>query len=131
MGVLPGICITVSSVGAGAFGSAILLVIYASMPTVKVIAADVAHAVPLPLIAGLGYLASGYVDIPPAAEPSGRLVAGDSSGNPCQQQCPGTGAAEPAGRPADAAGPQLHSAVISLHTQCGPKRLDQHFNPQH
>jgi len=62
MGVVLGICVTLSSVGAGAFGAAILLVIYASKPAIRIIATDVAHAVPLTLIAGLGYLAGGYVD---------------------------------------------------------------------
>jgi uncharacterized membrane protein YfcA len=62
MGMVLGVCVTLSSVGAGAFGAAVLLVIYASTPTVRIIATDVAHAVPLTLIAGLGYLAGGYVD---------------------------------------------------------------------
>lgn len=62
MGIVLGICVTLSSVGAGAFGAAILLVIYAGTPAIRIIATDVAHAVPLTLIAGLGYLVSGYVD---------------------------------------------------------------------
>jgi uncharacterized membrane protein YfcA len=62
MGLLLGACVTLSSVGAGAFGAAILLIIYARSPTVQIIGTDVAHAVPLTLIAGLGYLVSGYVD---------------------------------------------------------------------
>jgi uncharacterized membrane protein YfcA len=63
MGLLLGICVTLSSVGAGAFGAAILLVIYSQTPTAKIIGTDIAHAVPLTFIAGLGYLASGYVDL--------------------------------------------------------------------
>ena len=63
MGVLLGICVTLSSVGAGAFGAAILLVIYSRTSTARIIGTDIAHAVPLTLIAGLGYLVSGYVDM--------------------------------------------------------------------
>lgn len=62
MGVLLGICVTLSSVGAGAFGAAILLTLYARISTVRIIGTDIAHAVPLTLIAGLGYLLAGYVD---------------------------------------------------------------------
>lgn len=63
MGLLLGVCVTLSSVGAGAFGAAILLTLYSSSSAVKVIGTDIAHAVPLTLIAGLGYLVSGYVDL--------------------------------------------------------------------
>ena len=63
MGILLGICVTLSSVGAGAFCAAILLTIYSKTPSVKIIGTDIAHAVPLTFIAGLGYLVSGYVDM--------------------------------------------------------------------
>lgn len=63
MGVVLGICVTLSSVGAGAFAAAILLTIYAKTRTVQIIGSDIAHAVPLTFIAGLGYLFSGYVDL--------------------------------------------------------------------
>ena len=54
---------TLSSVGAGAFGAAILLTIYSKATVVRIVGTDIAHAVPLTLIAGLGYLLSGYVDL--------------------------------------------------------------------
>ena len=63
MGILLGFCVTLSSVGAGAFGAAILLTIYSQTSVVKIIGTDIAHAVPLTLIAGLGYLVAGFVDI--------------------------------------------------------------------
>lgn len=62
MGAILGVCVTLSSVGAGAFGAALLLIIYANMPAIRIIGTDIAHAVPLTLIAGLGYLGGGYVD---------------------------------------------------------------------
>ena len=63
MGIVLGICVTLSSVGAGAFAAAILLTIYSQTRTVKIIGSDIAHAVPLTFIAGLGYLIAGYVDL--------------------------------------------------------------------
>lgn len=63
MGLLLGICVTLSSVGAGAFGAAILMIIYSRTSAIRVIGTDIAHAVPLTFIAGLGYLFSGYVDL--------------------------------------------------------------------
>lgn len=63
MGIVLGVCVTLSSVGAGAFAAAILLTIYSQTRTVQIIGSDIAHAVPLTFIAGLGYLFAGYVDL--------------------------------------------------------------------
>jgi uncharacterized membrane protein YfcA len=63
MGIVLGVCVTLSSVGAGAFAAAILLTVYSQTRTVKIIGSDIAHAVPLTFIAGLGYLFAGYVDL--------------------------------------------------------------------
>lgn len=63
MGLLLGACVTLSSVGAGAFGAAILLTLYSRTSAVKIIGTDIAHAVPLTFIAGIGYLLAGYVDL--------------------------------------------------------------------
>lgn len=62
MGVVLGFCVTLSSVGAGAFAAAVLMVIYSGTSTAKIVGSDIAHAVPLTFIAGLGYLIAGYVD---------------------------------------------------------------------
>lgn len=62
MGILLGICVTLSSVGAGAFGAAILLLLYPAMHSIKIIGTDIAHAVPLTLIAGIGHMSLGNVD---------------------------------------------------------------------
>ncbi len=63
MGVFLGIFVTLSSVGAGAFGAAVLLLLYPLLPSVHVIGTDLAHAVPLTLIAGLGHFFLGNVDL--------------------------------------------------------------------
>ena len=63
MGVLLGVFVTLSSVGAGAIGTAVLLVLYPALAPIRVVGTDLAHAVPLTLIAGLGHLALGHVDL--------------------------------------------------------------------
>jgi len=62
IGVLLGICVTLSSVGAGAFGAAVLFALYPLLRAVRIVGTDIAHAVPLTFIAGLGHLALGNVD---------------------------------------------------------------------
>lgn len=62
MGAFLGVCVTLSSVGAGAFGAAILMVLYPRLSPVTIIGTDIAHAVPLTLIAGLGHMQLGHVD---------------------------------------------------------------------
>lgn len=61
-GAFLGVCVTLSSVGAGAFGAAILLMLHSRLSAVRIVGTDIAHAVPLTLIAGLGYLSGGFVD---------------------------------------------------------------------
>ena len=62
IGVALGVFVTLSSVGAGAFGAAVLMVLYPRMAMIRVIGTDLAHAVPLTAIAGLGHLHLGHVD---------------------------------------------------------------------
>lgn len=62
LGIVLGVCVTLSSVGAGAFGAAILFMIFPAWATKYVVGTDIAHAVPLTLVAGLGYLFNGLVD---------------------------------------------------------------------
>jgi uncharacterized membrane protein YfcA len=64
VGLVLGVMVTVSSVGAGALGVTALLLLYPDLPVVKIAGSDIAHAVPLTLVAGLGHLASGGVDMP-------------------------------------------------------------------
>lgn len=61
-GCLLGCVVTLSSVGAGAIGSAILFLLYPRKPSIAIIGTDIAHAVPLTAIAGLGHLNFGSVD---------------------------------------------------------------------
>ncbi len=57
-----GILVTISSVGAGAIGAAVLFFLYPRKAAVTIIGTDIAHAVPLTAIAGLGHLHFGSVD---------------------------------------------------------------------
>ena len=62
VGILLGILVTISSVGAGALGVAVLFFLYPRLPAIRVVGSDLAHAVPLTLVAGLGHWAIGSVD---------------------------------------------------------------------
>jgi uncharacterized membrane protein YfcA len=61
-GVTLGVLVTISSVGAGALGVTALLLLYPELPVVRIAGSDIAHAVPLTLIAGMGHLATGGID---------------------------------------------------------------------
>ncbi len=61
-GVVLGVLVTISSVGAGALGMVLLLMLYPRLPTVTLVGSDIAHAVPLTLFAGLGHAYMGTVD---------------------------------------------------------------------
>ena len=62
LGALLGVLVTISSVGAGAIGVTILLMLYRRLPILRLIGSDIAHAVPLALIAGFGHWLIGGVD---------------------------------------------------------------------
>jgi uncharacterized membrane protein YfcA len=62
VGALLGVLVSISSVGAGAIGVIALILLYPQMPMAKVVGSDIAHAVPLTLIAGLGHWMMGSVD---------------------------------------------------------------------
>ncbi len=55
-GIFLGVFVTLSSVGAGAFCAALLLFLYPRLSAMQVVGTDIAHAVPLTLVAGLGHL---------------------------------------------------------------------------
>lgn len=61
-GVILGVLVTMTSVGAGAIGVTALLILYPRLPTLRIVGTDIAHAVPLTLISGLGHWWMGDVD---------------------------------------------------------------------
>jgi uncharacterized membrane protein YfcA len=62
-GVLLGTLVTLSSVGAGALGATFLVALYPQLSANRIAGTDIAHAVPLTTIAGLGHLVLGTVDV--------------------------------------------------------------------
>lgn len=62
LGTILGFLVTLTSVGAGALGVTALLIIYPRRPITTIVGTDVAHAVPLTLLAGLGHASIGTVD---------------------------------------------------------------------
>jgi uncharacterized membrane protein YfcA len=62
LGAALGVLVSVTSVGAGALGTTALLILYPRLPVARIAASDIAHAVPLTLIAGLGHWWLGSVD---------------------------------------------------------------------
>jgi hypothetical protein len=61
-GLVLGFVVTVSSVGAGALGVTALFLLYPQLKTSRIVASDLAHAVPLTLVAGVGHWMFGSVD---------------------------------------------------------------------
>jgi uncharacterized membrane protein YfcA len=62
LGAVIGVLVSISSVGAGAIGVTALLMLYPKLPIVRIVGSDIAHAVPLTLIAGAGHWWIGSVD---------------------------------------------------------------------
>ncbi len=63
VGAMLGILVSISSVGAGALGVTALILLYPRIDTVRLVGSDIAHAVPLTLIAGLGHWLSGSINL--------------------------------------------------------------------
>ena len=61
-GVALGLLVTLTSVGAGAIGVVVLAMLFPALPAKRIVGTDIAHAVPLTLVAGAGHLGLGHVD---------------------------------------------------------------------
>ncbi len=61
-GVVLGVLVSLSSVGAGALGVTALFLMYPRMPASRIVGSDIAHAVPLTLLAGAGHFWLGHID---------------------------------------------------------------------
>jgi uncharacterized protein len=61
-GIILGCLVTLSSIGAGAVGTVVLVFLYPRLPITRIVGTDIAHAVPLTLVAGLGHLSLGHVN---------------------------------------------------------------------
>lgn len=61
-GALLGVLVSLSSIGAGAIGATLILFLYPQLETRRLVGTDIAHAVPLTLVAGIGHASLGHVD---------------------------------------------------------------------
>jgi len=61
-GTVLGFLVSISSVGAGALGVTALIFLYPKLKAARIVGSDLAHAVPLTLVAGLGHWLFGSVD---------------------------------------------------------------------
>ncbi len=62
MGTVLGVLVTLTSVGAGAIGTAVLMLLYPALRSTNVVGTDIAHAVPLTACAGIVHMTLGNVD---------------------------------------------------------------------
>lgn len=62
LGAVLGVLVSLTSVGAGALGITVLLILYPHLRMARVAGSDIAHAVPLTLVAGIGHWLIGSVD---------------------------------------------------------------------
>jgi len=62
-GVVLGVLVTLSSVGAGALGVTALFLLYPRLPTARIVGSDIAHAVPLTLLAGATHWLLGSINL--------------------------------------------------------------------
>lgn len=62
LGLVMGVLVTLTSVGAGAIGVTVLLILHPKMPAGRVVGSDIAHAVPLTFLAGAGHWLLGSID---------------------------------------------------------------------
>jgi len=61
-GIALGVLVSLSSVGAGAIGATLILLLYPRLPARRLVGTDIAHAVPLTLVAGIGHASLGHID---------------------------------------------------------------------
>ena len=61
-GVVLGVLVSLSSIGAGAIGATLIMLLYPRLPSQRVVGTDIAHAVPLTFVAGVGHATLGNVD---------------------------------------------------------------------
>jgi hypothetical protein len=64
LGIVLGALVTLTSVGAGALGVTALILLYPKEKITTIVGSDIAHAVPLTLVAGLGHASLGTIDYP-------------------------------------------------------------------
>jgi uncharacterized protein len=76
VGAVLGLMVSISSVGAGAIGVTAIILLYPNLPTARIVGSDIAHAVPLTMVADIGHWFLGSID----GHLLGALLAGSLPG---------------------------------------------------
>jgi len=61
-GLILGVLVSLSSIGAGAIGATLIMLLYPRLSSHRIVGTDIAHAVPLTLVAGIGHATLGHVN---------------------------------------------------------------------
>ncbi len=61
-GAILGVLVSLSSIGAGALGATMILLLYPRLDMKRLVGSDIAHAVPLTIVAGIGHASLGNVE---------------------------------------------------------------------
>jgi hypothetical protein len=61
-GAILGVLVSLSSIGAGALGATMILLLYPRLDMKRLVGTDIAHAVPLTIVAGIGHASLGNVE---------------------------------------------------------------------
>ena len=61
-GAILGVLVSLSSIGAGALGATMILILYPRLDMKRLVGSDIAHAVPLTIVAGIGHASLGNVN---------------------------------------------------------------------
>lgn len=89
-GILLGVAVTLTSVGAGAIGTLALLCLYPlRLSPSRLVATELAHALPLTIVAGAGHAVLGHVDYGLLANLLAGSVPGVLVGTMCATRAPG------------------------------------------
>jgi uncharacterized protein len=90
-GAAIGVLVSLSSIGAGALGAVLLLLLYPTQPVSRIVGTDIAHAVPLTLVAGLGHWMTGSVDLSMLASLAAGSLPATVLGSHLAPRAPDTG----------------------------------------
>jgi len=80
-GAVLGLLVPLTSVGAGALGVTALILLYPDLPVRRIVGSDIAHAVPLTFIAGMGHWLQGSINPVLLATLLARIAAGIAIGS--------------------------------------------------
>ena len=117
-----GVLVSISSVGAGAVGVTALLLLYPRLPMASIVGSDIAHAVPLTLVAGIGHWALRFGRLAADGRAADRLAARHHYRQLLRGSRAGDGAQAATGHRSDSVAGKL--AFNELHLSTESRRGD-------